>query len=159
MGSLTTLEDGWPENRVIPISSPRSILQGIVSPFRYTVLSSHRPSADFSSRPSDRFFRFSEVEDACGPQRRLISFAASVPYRDKGTIMMGFKDWLTQISGAICHAPTARPREPPPRVYNPLHQPTVSSFPLFLRRFTLFVLSYRVIGTRDSSSYLSARLH
>lgn len=36
----------------------------------------------------------------------LISQAPGVPYRDKGTTMMGFKDWLTQISGAICHAPT-----------------------------------------------------
>jgi len=26
--------------------------------------------------------------------------------------MTGFKDWLTQISGAICHAPTGR-RSPP----------------------------------------------
>lgn len=40
----------------------------------------------------------------------LISQAPGVPYRDKGTTMTGFKDWLTQISGAICHAPTGRRR-------------------------------------------------
>lgn len=40
----------------------------------------------------------------------LISQALGVPYRDKGTTMTGFKDWLTQISGAICHAPTGRRR-------------------------------------------------
>lgn len=40
----------------------------------------------------------------------LISQVPGVPYRDKGTTMTGFKDWLTQISGAICHAPTGRRR-------------------------------------------------
>lgn len=40
----------------------------------------------------------------------LISQVLGVPYRDKGTMMTGFKDWLTQISGAICHAPTGRRR-------------------------------------------------
>lgn len=48
----------------------------------------------------------------------LISQAPGVPYRDKGTTMTGFKDWLTQISGAICHAPTGRRCRP---VATPAH--------------------------------------
>jgi hypothetical protein len=69
------------------------------------------------------------------PSSLLISQALGVPYRDKGTTMTGFKDWLTQISGAICHAPTGRrsvasPASPPP----PL-PPSSSCHPL-LPRFT-----------------------
>lgn len=88
----------------------------------------------------------------------MISFAASVPYRDKGTIMMGFKDWLTQISGAICHAPTGRPREPPPPplsagLHVPLHPTLVPFHPLFVGRF---LRPPSVIGARDPS-FLSVR--
>lgn len=88
----------------------------------------------------------------------MISFAASVPYRDKGTIMMGFKDWLTQISGAICHAPTGRPREPPlplpsPRVCTSPYTQPWSLFTPFVGRF---LRPPSVIGARDPS-FLSVR--
>lgn len=48
--------------------------------------------------------------------------------------MMGFKDWLTQISGAICHAPTGRPRElsPPPPLPLSLRPPTPPPYNLGL---------------------------
>lgn len=60
-----------------------------------------------------------EMLRRAGPSiEMLISQAASVPYRDKGTTMTGFKDWLTQISGAICHAPTGRRCRP---VATPAH--------------------------------------
>lgn len=89
------------------------------------------------------------MNPSIGWQRRLISFAASVPYRDKGTIMMGFKDWLTQISGAICHAPTGRPREPPlssAGLQVPLH-PTLVPFPTpFVGRIPPPTLCYRSRG-------------
>lgn len=69
---------------------------------------------------------------------------------------MGFKDWLTQISGAICHAPTGRPREPPspPQVCtSPYTQPWSLFLPPSLDEF---LRPPSVIGAGDSS-FLSVR--
>lgn len=80
----------------------------------------------------------------------LISQAPGVPYRDKGTTMTGFKDWLTQISGAICHAPTGcrhrrrRRRHP---VATPAH-----------RRRRRFCLASPLLRDASSVPYRSAGL-
>jgi len=87
----------------------------------------------------------------------LISQAPGVPYRDKGTTMTGFKDWLTQISGAICHAPTGRR----------CHRRRPVATPTHLRRRCFCLASpllrdassIPLIGLQDHFSRLLARLH
>jgi len=87
-----------------------------------------------------------EMPRQAGPSiEMLISQAPGVPYRDKGTTMTGFKDWLTQISGAICHAPTGRRRCRRRPVATPAH----------LRRHC-FCLDSPLLRDTSSISYRSA---
>lgn len=87
---------------------------------------------------------------------RDADFASTgVPYRDKGTMMTGFKDWLTQISGAICHAPTGRRRRRR-SVATPAH---LRRRCFCLASPLLWDASSVPISLQDHFSRLPARLH